>query len=139
MPNLLVILFEDAQILAVVKPAGLLTQRNLKGERVRIWVHRQPNGHPGEKYQLELVWSPTMEDIFGAEHLNLAGGPLAKALEDLDGGRLAGAVRAEEGEDLPSRDLEVDACHSFECAVALSETTDAHHGVHGRDPSRVRP
>ncbi len=28
----LVVLFEDAQILAVVKPAGLLTQRNLKGE-----------------------------------------------------------------------------------------------------------
>src|ERR687887_250887 len=56
-----------------------------------------------------------------AEHLDLAAAALAVALQDLDGGRLAGAVRAEEGEALALGDLEVDAAHGFQLAVALAE------------------
>ena len=35
----------------------------------------------------------------------------AEAFEDLDRGRLAGSVGAEEGEDLAAADLEVDPAH----------------------------
>ena len=45
----------------------------------------------------------------GAEHVDAAPVPLAVALEDLDGGRLAGAVRAEQREDLAGLDAEADA------------------------------
>ena len=43
-----------------------------------------------------------------AEHLDLAAARLAKALEDLDRGRLARPVGPEEREDLPAPDLQVD-------------------------------
>ena len=43
-----------------------------------------------------------------SEHAHLAGVALAVALEDLDGRRLAGAVRPEEAEDLSLLDREVD-------------------------------
>lgn len=48
----LVVLFEDAHILAVVKPAGLLTQRNLKGdpaleEVVRAYLESEGSGAGG--------------------------------------------------------------------------------------------
>ena len=43
-----------------------------------------------------------------AENVDLAGGPLPEALEDLDGRRLARAVRSEEREDLAAMDVEVD-------------------------------
>jgi hypothetical protein len=36
-----------------------------------------------------------------AEHLDVAGGAFAMALEDFDGGRLPRSVWTEEGEDLP--------------------------------------
>ena len=44
-----------------------------------------------------------------AEDRDLAGRPVAVALQDLDRGRLPGAVRAEQGEDLAPVDVEVDA------------------------------
>ena len=53
-----------------------------------------------------------------AEHLDLAAVALPVALEDLDGRRLAGAVRAEQAEDLARRHLEVDSAHRLERAVA---------------------
>ena len=66
-----------------------------------------------------------------AEHCDLAGRGLPEPFEDLDRGGLAGPVRPEEREDLSGGDLEIDACHSFERAVALAEATDADHCVHG--------
>ena len=50
-----------------------------------------------------------------------------EAFEDLDGGGLAGAVGAEEGEDLAAVHLEVDAADRFVGAVALDEPADGHH------------
>lgn len=44
-----------------------------------------------------------------AQHRRLAAGAVAVALEDLDRRRLAGAVRAEEGERLAAVDVERDA------------------------------
>ena len=56
-----------------------------------------------------------------AEHLDLAAVALAVALEDLDRGRLAGAVRAEQAEHLAGADLEVDPAEGLVGAVALPE------------------
>ena len=64
---------------------------------------------------------------------------VAVALEDLDRGRLPGAVRPEEGEDLARGDLEVDSLHSLEVAVGLAQAPDADHGVgHARDARTSR-
>ena len=49
-----------------------------------------------------------------AEHAHVAGGAVAVALEDLDGGRLAGPVRAEQAEDLAALDLERQPAHGLD-------------------------
>src|SRR5713101_6617254 len=59
-----------------------------------------------------------------AQDTDLAGVGLPVALEDLDGGRLAGAVGAEEGEDLAPRNFEVDAPHRRNVAVRLLQALD---------------
>src|SRR5436190_1182414 len=59
-----------------------------------------------------------------AEHLDLPRIALAVALEDLDGGGLAGAVRAEQAEDLAHLYLEVDPAHRFQRAVRLAQSSD---------------
>ena len=56
-----------------------------------------------------------------AEDLHLAGVAVAVALEDLDRGRLSGAVRPEEAEYLAGADLEVDAADRLVGAVALPQ------------------
>ena len=53
--------------------------------------------------------------------LHLAGVALPVALEDLDRRRLAGAVRAEQPEDLAGRDLEVDPAHRLDAVVGLAQ------------------
>src|SRR5205823_9056991 len=58
------------------------------------------------------------------EHRHLTGVAAPVALEDLDRRRLAGAVRAEEAEDLAVRDLEVDAAHRLERAVRFAQSAD---------------
>ena len=55
---------------------------------------------------------------------------VAEALEDLDGRRLAGAVRPEEGEDLAALDLEVDAGDRLDLAVALAQPADGDDRLH---------
>ena len=57
----------------------------------------------------------------GAEHLDVAAVTSAVALEDLDGRRLAGAVRAEQAEHLAGLDREVDPAQCLVVAVALAE------------------
>src|SRR5205807_5524916 len=49
----------------------------------------------------------------------------AVPLEDLDGGRLAGPVRPEEGKDPTLRHLEVDAADGRDVAVGLLQAPDA--------------
>jgi hypothetical protein len=63
-----------------------------------------------------------------AEHAHLAGAPRAEALEDLDGGRLARAVRPEEGEDLTARDVQVDSRDGLDVAVALAQAANLDDG-----------
>ena len=72
----------------------------------------------------------------GAEHLDVAGGGVAEALEHLDGGRLAGAVRAEQGEDLAARHVEVDAADGLDGAVGDAQ---AAHGDGRGGAGRARP
>ena len=55
------------------------------------------------------------------EHAHLTRVGLAVALEDLDRGRLARAVRPEQSEHLSPADLEVEAGHRDRRAVALLE------------------
>ena len=50
-------------------------------------------------------------------HDGAAGRRPHQGAEDADGGRLAGAVRPEEPERLPRRDLEVDAADGLDIAV----------------------
>ena len=59
-----------------------------------------------------------------AQHRHLARGAGAVALEDLHGGGLAGAVRAEEAEDLALLHIEVDALDRIVLPVPLAQTAD---------------
>ena len=63
-------------------------QMHEKGERVLVWVHRQPNGHSDEKYLLELVWSEELEEIFGAEtpFVHISVQTIGKMMSILGGG-----------------------------------------------------
>ena len=58
------------------------------------------------------------------EHGHLAGVAPSVALEDLDRRRLAGAVRAEQAEDLALLDVEIDAAHRREIAVGLLQAAN---------------
>src|SRR5216684_380474 len=60
----------------------------------------------------------------GPEHPALAARPLAVPLEDLDRRRLAGAVGAEEAEDLADGDVEVDAPHGLVVPVGLVQVAN---------------
>jgi hypothetical protein len=55
-----------------------------------------------------------------------AGGRHGERAQHLDRGRLAGAVRAEEAEDLARLDRERDRIHGGQFAVALHELVDGH-------------
>ena len=72
-----------------------------------------------------------------AEHPDLAGAALAIALEDLDRGRLAGAVGPEEGEDLAGLDLEVDAANGLDSAVGLAQPGRVDRGVRAFERDEV--
>ena len=71
-----------------------------------------------------------------AEDADIAGGPLAIALEDLHRRGLAGAVWPEEGEDLADLDGEVDSRARLLRAVRLAQPVDL-DGVHGAPLCRV--
>jgi hypothetical protein len=51
-------------------------------------------------------------------------GRVRQGAQDLDGGGLARPVRAEEAEGLSGGDLEVDAAHGLDLAVALGQRAD---------------
>src|SRR5258707_7243981 len=62
-----------------------------------------------------------------AQDGNLALGALPEAFEDLHRGGLAGAVRAEEREDLPAPHIQIDASDRLVAAIALHQAADADH------------
>ena len=64
-----------------------------------------------------------------AEHLDLARVGLGQALADLDGRRLAGAVRAEQAEALAGLDVEVDPVDGHDVLVGLAKAADAQGGA----------
>jgi ABC-2 type transport system ATP-binding protein len=66
-----------------------------------------------------------------AEHLDLAGGAFAMALEDFDGGRLPRCVGTEEREDLAARHPQVDAPDRFEPVVGHAQPGDLDDNVSG--------
>ena len=73
-------------------------------------------------------------DVF-SEDAGLSRGRVAEALQDLDGGRLTRAVRAEQGEHLPSVDVEVDAVDGRDVRIPLHEAADLDHVLaHARLP-----
>ncbi len=72
-----------------------------------------------------------------AEHRGNAGVAPAVALEDLDGRRLAGAVRAEEPEDLACGHLEADPAERLDAAVRLAQVADADRSRHAASRRRV--
>jgi hypothetical protein len=59
-----------------------------------------------------------------AGHRGRAGGRVGQGAEDLDGGRLAGAVGAEEAEGLPRPHVQVDAGNGLDLLVALDQSPD---------------
>ena len=63
-----------------------------------------------------------------SEHAHRAGRATPVALEDLDGGRLARAVRAEQRERLTDADVEGDPLDGGLAAVALDEFFDVDGG-----------
>ena len=76
---------------------------------------------------------PALRAVVGrvdAERLHPSPGPVAEALEDLDGGGLAGPVGPEEREDLALFHLEADIAYGHGVAVRLGQALHAHcrHG-----------
>ena len=63
---------------------------------------------------------------------DLARVAMAVALEDLDGGRLAGTVGPEQGEDLTAGDLEVHPVDRVQRAVGLAQASHEHRRVGSR-------
>ncbi len=74
-----------------------------------------------------------------AEDDRLAGVGRAQALEDLDRGRLAGAVRPEQAEDLAGADLEIDAVDGGDVGVALDQAADTDDRFPGDRGGRALP
>jgi hypothetical protein len=64
-----------------------------------------------------------------AEHRDLAGAAGPVALEDLDDGRLACAIGAEQSEDGAPRDLEIDPFNRLVAVVGLAQPANPDHQV----------
>ena len=63
-----------------------------------------------------------------AQHFNLTGIGLQQPFEDLDGGRLAGAVRPEQTKTLAGPHLEVEAGDRHHVTVAFVQAAAQHRG-----------
>ena len=96
---------------------------NLEGGEVgldrRFLEHHADPVAPGERSVPRIL----------AEHESLASGPVAVPLQDLDRGGLAGAVGAQEGDDLAAVDVEVDAPHRLHRPVRHAQPAHADRGI----------
>src|SRR5690606_20952441 len=86
--------------------AGEMTQLLAHGGAPLLTRRLQDDAQPCLVRQVRAAW-------VRAEHRHLTRAAGTVPLEDLDRGRLAGAVRAEEGEGLASPDLEIDTTHGL--------------------------
>src|SRR5229473_3226030 len=77
-----------------------------------------------------MAWLP-------AQHGDLAAVRLAQALDDLQRGGLAGAVRAQDPEELAALHLEGHAVHGGHLAVRLAQVTHRDRGRHARHRNRT--
>src|SRR5207247_4492763 len=78
----------------------------------------------GEVELLRLLGEVADGQVLAAEH-----GARIRLLasdQDLEAGRLAGAVRADQAELVPLRELEVDVCEEEAAAVGLRDALEAH-------------
>ena len=73
-----------------------------------------------------------VRDDVEAGHRGAAGGRREQRAEHPHGGRLAGAVRAEEAEHLAARDGQVDVSHRLDPALERAPQRSGHHGVLAR-------
>src|SRR5205823_4994151 len=102
---------------------GVARMRVVAGERLQALARGQVRVERGRLQHHADPLAPrcSASARVDAEDLHVAGIPAAVALEDLDGRRLARAVRAEQGEDLAGLDREVDPAERLVVAVALPE------------------
>src|SRR5690606_9871231 len=107
---------------------GEVTQLLAHGGGARLARRLQHDAEP------RLPGEPAVLRV-GAEHAHLAGAAVAVALEDLDGGGLAGAIRAEQGEGLSAADVEVEAAHGLDLPVALAQPPHLDDSLCGHTPT----
>ena len=72
---------------------------------------------------------PRRRGRIDAQHADLAVGALPEPLQDLDGGRLAGTVGTQEGEDLAAVHLQVDTADRFAAPVTLDQPAHHHNQI----------
>ena len=109
-----------------ITSAGVARARVVAGEQRDVLVDGQVRVH---RRRLEHDADPLAPVAAGALRVDAEDGDaaavaLAVALEDLDRRRLAGAVRAEQAEDLALLDLEADAANGLDLAVRLAQVAD---------------
>ena len=136
------LLREPDQLDRLVHPARRVV---VAGEELDRLAHSELRVHAAVLEHDPDPLAPLLAGIrrVDAEHRHLPGAALAVALENLDGRRLACAVRTQEGEDLAAGDLEIDAPDRLEVAIGLAQAADAdywwRHRVDCMDaPERAR-
>ena len=106
------------------------------GRACKPLVQRQDlvRAHPGgkaEELRQVAERSPSLSRPRGrAGDLDRPGGRPNEAARDLHEGRLAGAVRAEEADELPGLDPKIDPRERLDPSEALLEAADREHGSH---------
>jgi hypothetical protein len=84
---------------------------------------------PGLEHHPDLGPPPLVaQGRVDAEHAHLPGRAHPEALQDLDGGGLAGAVRSQQRDDLAAVDAEVDPLEHVPRPVAHVQAADVDHG-----------
>jgi hypothetical protein len=116
------LLCQSHHVQHLVDRAGMRVEPRTAGEHL---AHRQ-EGLDGEflQHDAHLRPQPALRPAgarVDAEHLDDPGVPAPEALEYLDRGGLARAVRAEQGEDLARLDLEAYVGHGRQRTVGLAE------------------
>ena len=120
------------------EPAGLLQPARVaprEGAQVEVLPHRQgaedapPLGHLGDAEPHQLVRLDGVDRL--PLEVDLAAAGAQQAADGLEGGRLAGAVGAQDGDDLALADLEVDAVQRLHVAVGDAQALDLEEGGGG--------
>src|SRR6266850_2190049 len=134
------------QLFSALPAAGLVAARGAEDDRpqgrakarMRADQHVVDHGHAGERpvvlegshhaARSDAVRRQAEDRLAGEAHL--AARRRIGAGDDVEGGRLAGAVRADHAEDLAFVDLEVERRHGSEPAEALRQLLDLENRSH---------